>query len=72
MNAIMSYDFLSQRYERDYAKFIKVENDFKHASTHAIHATHHGHKLGNPLEARCSTPHFNAVLIALHLVYKLQ
>ena len=39
---------------------------------HAIHATHLSHKLGNHLEVMCSTPHFTAVTIALHLVYKLE
>ena len=52
--------------------FINVENDFKHASTDAIHATYLNHTLGNHLEARCSRPHFTAVIIALHLVYKLE
>ena len=37
MNAIMSYYFLSQRYERDYVIFINVESDMIHASRNAIH-----------------------------------
>ena len=47
MNAIMSYYFLSQRYERDYLLIIKMENDLKHASPDAIHATHLSHKFDN-------------------------
>ena len=33
--------FLSQRYERNYALILTVEKDINHASTDAIHATHH-------------------------------
>ena len=72
MNAIMFYYFLPQRYERDYLILIKVWKDFKHASTHAIYATHLSHKLGNHLEAKYSTPHFTAVITPLYLVYKLE
>ena len=36
----MSYYFLSQRYERKIVINKKVENDFKHASSRAIQATH--------------------------------
>ena len=61
MNVIMSYYFLSQRHERDYVKFIEVKNDFKHASTHVIHAMHLRHNLDDHVEERCSTPHFSAV-----------
>ena len=50
MNAIMSYYFLSQRYERDYVLFIKVKNDLKQASPDASHATHLSHKFDNHLE----------------------
>ena len=67
MNAIMSYYFLSQLFERDYVIFIKVEKDFKQPSSHDIHATHLSHKLDNHLEVRSRTPHFTAV-VAVHLV----
>ena len=55
MNAIMSYYFLSQRYEHDYVLFIRVENDLKHASPDAIHATHLSYKIDNHLEVRYGT-----------------
>ena len=45
MTAIMSYYFLSQRYERDYVIFINVENDFKHTSFDVVHATHFSYQL---------------------------
>ena len=38
LNAIMSFDFLSQRYEREYLIFINVENDIKQASNNANQA----------------------------------
>ena len=66
MNAIMSYYFLSQRYERNYVQFKNVEIDIRHASLDAIHATHLSHELDNQLEVRCSTLHFNAVIFALY------
>ena len=72
MNAIMSYYFLSQRYERNYVPFMKVENDLKHASTDANDATHLIHKFDNHLEMRHSTPHFTAVIIAPHLNLRLE
>ena len=72
MNAIMSYNFLSQRYERDNVKLIKVEADMIHASILAKHTTHFSLELDNHLEVRCSTPHITAVIIALHLFYKLE
>ena len=61
----MSYYFLFQQYDRHYVSFINVENDIKHASINAIHATHLIHKTDNHLEVRCNTPHLNAVLIAI-------
>ena len=67
MNAIMSYYFLSQRYEREYSLFKKVENDLKHDSLNAIHATPLSHKFDNHLEVKYKTPHFTAVIIALRL-----
>ena len=72
MNALMFHYFFSQRYERDYVLFIKVENDYKHASLDAIQAMHISHKIDNHLEVRYSTPHFTKVITALHLVYKLE
>ena len=69
MNAIMSYYFLSQQYERDHVIFINVENDMMHAS---INATHLSHESINHLEVKGSTPHFTAVIIALHLFYVLK
>ena len=51
--------------------FINVEKCFKHASAHAIRATHFSHKLGFHLEVMCSTPHSTAVIIAPNLAYKL-
>ena len=72
MNAIMSYYFLSQRYERDYVLLIKTENDLQHAPPDAFHATHLSHKLDKHLEVRYSTPHFTAVIIAVHLTKKLE
>ena len=71
MNAIMSYYFLSQRYQRDYVLSIKEENDLKHVSPDAIHATHLSNKLDNHLETRYSTPHFTAVVITVHLTHIL-
>ena len=56
MNALMSYYFLSQRYERDYVLFKNVENDIRHVSPDAIHATHLSRELDNQLEVKCSTP----------------
>ena len=52
MNAIMSFYSLSQRYERDYVFFINVEDDLKHASPNAIHATHLSQKIDNHLQVR--------------------
>ena len=72
MNAIISYYFHSQRYEREYVNIINVENEMIHATPNAIHATHHSHDLDTHLEVRCKTPHFTAVLIALHLFCKLE
>ena len=72
MNANMSYYFLSQRYERFYVLFLKVENDLKHASPDDIHPTHFNHKIDNHLELRYSTPHFTAVVITLNLYHKLE
>ena len=72
VNAIMSYYFLYEEYERDYVIFKNVKNDKKHASINAYHATHLSHKFDNHLEVRCSTPHFNAVIIALRVSYKLE
>ena len=68
MNAIMSYYFLSQRYERDFVIFINVENDMIHASPNAINATHLSHELDNHLDVTYSTAHFTAAKIALDLV----
>ena len=67
LNAITSYHFVSQPYERDYVIFRSVETDIKHAPIDAIHATHLSYKRGNHLDMRGSTPHFTAVIIALHL-----
>ena len=44
MNAIICNYFLSQKHERDYVLTMKAENDIKHASPDAIHATHLSHK----------------------------
>ena len=52
MNAILSYNFLSQVYEHDFVLFRKVENDLKHASPDAIHATQLSHIFDSHLEAR--------------------
>ena len=72
MNAIMSYYFLSQNYKGDYILFIKMKNDLKHASPDAIHTTHLSHKIGNHLEVKNRTPHFTAVIIALHVYYEIE
>ena len=37
MNAIISYYFLFQLYEREYVIFMNVENEMIHASINAIH-----------------------------------
>ena len=71
MNAIMSYSFPSQRYERIYVLFIKMESDLKHVSPDAFHATHLRQKFDNHLKLSYNTPHFIAVIIALHLNKKL-
>ena len=68
----MSYYFFYQLYERDYALFTNVENDNQHASINAFHATHLSHKLENHLALTYSTPHSTVVIIALHLVCKLE
>ena len=67
----MSYYFLSERYERDYVLFLKVEKDLEYASPDAIHAMHPSHKFDNRPEVRYSTPHITAAIIELHLNYKL-
>ena len=67
INAIMSCYFFSQRYERDYVLFIKIETDLKHSSPNAVQATHLSHKFDNLFEVRYNTPHFTAVIIALQL-----
>ena len=72
MKAFISYYFLSQRYELADVLFVKMENDLKHGSPDAIHATHHSQKIGNHLEVRYNTPHFTAVIIALNSNYKLE
>ena len=66
MNANMSFHFLSQGYERNYVIFTNVENEIRHASPIAIHATPLSHELDYHLEVRCSIPHFTAVIIAIH------
>ena len=48
-----------------------MESDLKHASPDAIHATHLSHKIDNHLKVSYYTPYFTAVIIALHLNYKL-
>ena len=68
----MSYYFLSQRYKRDYVLFIKVENDLKHTSPDAFHATHLNPNIDNHPVVKYSTPHFTAATIELHLNYKLE
>ena len=68
----MSYYFLSQRYEHDYVLFGKTENDLKHTSPDAIHATHLSHKFDNHPLVRYSTPHFTAANIELHLNCRLK
>ena len=67
----MYHYFLPQRYKRDYVLFIKVENDLRHTSLDAIHATHFSHNIDNHPEVSYSTPHFTAAIIELHLNYKL-
>ena len=52
MNAIMSYYFLSERYERDYVFFLNWENDIKHALINANYATHFSQKINNQLRVR--------------------
>ena len=68
----MSYYFLPQRYKRNYVLFMKVENDLKHTSPDAIHATRLSHNIDNHPEVRYRTPHFTAAIIELHLIYKLE
>ena len=64
----MSYYFLPQRFKRDYVLIIKMENDLKHTSPDAIHATHLSHHIDSHSEVRCSTPHFIAAIIERHLI----
>ena len=44
-----------------------MENDLKHNSPDAIHATHLSHKIDNHPEVTYSTPHFTAAIIERHL-----
>ena len=61
----LSFYFLLQRYKRDYVLFIKVENDLKHTSPDAIHATQNVDK--HP-EVKYSTPQFIAAIMEMHLI----
>ena len=67
MNGIMSFYFLSQRYESDYLLFIKVQNDFKNTSPDDIHATHLSHKFVNHFEVWKSISLPTAVIITLYV-----
>ena len=60
----MFYCFLTQRYKRDYLLYIKVKTDLKHPSPDA---THLSHKFDKHLKVSYNTPHFTAVITALHL-----
>ena len=72
MNAIMSCNFFSRRYELDFVRSRNKENDTKHFSINAIHATHLSHKFDNHVEVRCSTSHFTAVKFALHFFLQIR